>query len=252
MEVLVSKAIDKDGAALWPERFPLSMLEDKRQKAGSVIFNMQYQNDVELAKGRIFRPEWIRYYTALTASGVTIQAIDPAISSRDTADYFAAVTIRAQMFQGKLCFFVLRAFRERGLSFEAQIIYIIQNSVGVTQTIIEKVAYQDALVQAVRSKGVAVRTLTPLRDKVARAYTVTPYFENGQVYFLRSTTQSLLIDELLLFPDAEHDDLFDAMTMALTGLSLLHRRSAGIPSQGTDRADKQFSTVFSGVNDQQW
>ena len=29
---------------------------------GSTVFNTQYQNDVELMKGNIFREEWIRFY----------------------------------------------------------------------------------------------------------------------------------------------------------------------------------------------
>ena len=61
MKILIQKAL-KDGEALWPERFPPALLEKRREAMGSVIFNLQYQNDAGLAQGAIFREKWFRFY----------------------------------------------------------------------------------------------------------------------------------------------------------------------------------------------
>ena len=58
----VIRAIAEDGTTPWPEKFPLAWLEERRRQMGSAIFATQYQNDVELMKGDIFREAWFRYY----------------------------------------------------------------------------------------------------------------------------------------------------------------------------------------------
>jgi hypothetical protein len=58
----VIRAIAADGTTPWPEKFSLEWLEERRRQMGSAIFATQYQNDVELMKGDIFREAWFRYY----------------------------------------------------------------------------------------------------------------------------------------------------------------------------------------------
>jgi hypothetical protein len=60
----VIRAIDPDGSTPRSEKFSLDWLEERRRQMGSAIFATQYQNDVELTKGDIFREEWFRYYDA--------------------------------------------------------------------------------------------------------------------------------------------------------------------------------------------
>ncbi len=60
-------------------------------------------------------------------------------------------------------------------------------------------------------------------DKVARAYWLQAFFENGQILFpdkalIRDySTWQAMLDELLLFPQAEHDDLFDGLQTMVEG-----------------------------------
>ena len=48
--------------SLWEEKFTLERLKQIRADSGKIIFNMQYQNDTELAKGKIFKAKYFRYY----------------------------------------------------------------------------------------------------------------------------------------------------------------------------------------------
>jgi predicted phage terminase large subunit-like protein len=57
-----------------------------------------------------------------------------------------------------------------------------------------------------------VKPVSLHKDKVTRAWRLSALFENGKVFLKRD--QEALRDELLEFPHAEHDDLFDALEMA--------------------------------------
>jgi hypothetical protein len=91
----VKRALDEHGQSLWPEKFSAEWLQERRVAAGSLTFNSQYQNDVEAMKGRLFKAEWLRWYeTPPAGEHLRIyQGVDLAISQKETADYFAHVTI---------------------------------------------------------------------------------------------------------------------------------------------------------------
>ncbi len=61
--------------------------------------------------------------------------------------------------------------------------------------------------------GTLVRGIKPIGDKESRLRGVSPVLENMLVYF--KDEQQAVINELLLFPDGEHDDLCDAMQLFL-------------------------------------
>ncbi|MDY6966734.1 MAG: hypothetical protein SVM80_12360, partial [Halobacteriota archaeon] len=66
----------------------------------------------------------------------------------------------------------------------------------------------------IRTEGIATS-----KDKVSRAYLRSGLFENGKVHVRKD--QHLFIDELVLFPDAAHDDQFDAFDFAMTVADLV-------------------------------
>lgn len=211
MKILVEKAL-KDGKALWPGRFPVELLEKRRQEMGTMIFNLQYQNDAQLALGAVFREEWFRFYRHAPDELAIYQGVDLAISSSKAADYFAIVTVgRNEQSE----FYVLDVFRGR-LTFEQQAQAIVRkaNEFKPVRVAIEATGYQAAMAQVLRSKtAVPVRAVYPHKNKMTRALRLSASFENGKVFLRRN--QEMLMEELLQFPDGEHDDLFDALEMAM-------------------------------------
>ena len=80
----------------------------------------------------------------------------------------------------------------------------------------EKKASGQSLIQDIRRAGLPVLEYLPDRDKVARVYSATPMMEAGRVWIPDNKKWSEdLLEELLRFPHAAHDDQVDAMTMAI-------------------------------------
>lgn len=182
---------------------------------GTLIFNLQYQNNVELQKkGVIFEYDWFQWYETIPQNLQIFMGVDPAISQANTADFFAAVTIGIDTEKNV---YVLDVFRDH-LSFEQQITLIHKKWSEWKPRIvgIEQVAYQEALIQHIKNEFPAIRLepVKTIRDKVSRAYTRSGLFENDKVLVRKD--MHLFVDELVLFPDGKNDDMFDAFDFALT------------------------------------
>jgi predicted phage terminase large subunit-like protein len=227
--VQVQKAIQDDGKSLWEKKFSADKLRRKKAEAGSIIFNMQYQNDVELAKGTIFKPNYFRYYdnyeigrkneVFVDHEGERREVkvyfgIDLAISQKDTADYFVLMVIGIDR---EMNIFVLDYVKER-MTFDTQLNRIIQygnNKFPMVEGIgIESNSYQMAMAQELkRSSSLPIHKIKTSRDKISRAMRRSALFENGKVFFRKNMED--FEEQLLLFPDVEHDDLFDGFDFAV-------------------------------------
>lgn len=87
---------------------------------------------------------------------------------------------------------------------------------------IETVAAQEYLAQDAE-KYMPVNRVNRTTDKVARAYWLQAFFENRQIIFPAKSlardyaTWQALQEELILFPQGEHDDLFDGLQTMVEG-----------------------------------
>jgi predicted phage terminase large subunit-like protein len=83
--------------------------------------------------------------------------------------------------------------------------------------IVEAKASGLPLTDELRRAGIPIMNYTPSkgRDKVTRMHTVAPLFEAGMVWAPEKHFADEVIDECMAFPNGEHDDYVDSMTMAL-------------------------------------
>jgi len=212
--------------ALWEEKFSLKLLKEKQKEAGSIIFNSQYQNDVQLMRGAIFKKEWFQYYQVLPGA-VRLEkfiGIDLALSQKESGDYFALVVCGRERRSGKV--YVLDCIHTR-LTFSKQLELTVnyfkkhnEPKAPVIRVCVEANAYQEAFAQKLREKGLPVKSIIRVKDKLSRAYQVQARFENGEILFPSRGAEDL-IEELLLFPESEHDDLFDAMEITISQIKTL-------------------------------
>lgn len=237
--VQVQQAIrEKDGeeVSLWEDKFDLETLKKIRAESGTIIFGMQYQNNVDLAKGDVFRADYFRYYDGYEHKDnqiiVSVKndegevkkkpvkvyfGIDLAISQKDSADYFVIFVIGKDN-EGNI--YCLDYYRGK-LTFDNQFNKIMEYARKypmVERIGIETVAYQMAMAQELRrNTSLPIINIKTNRDKVSRAFRRSALFENGKVYFRENMRE--FEEELLLFSrdgEHEHDDLFDGFDFAIT------------------------------------
>lgn len=240
-KVNVQQAITvKDGQeySLWESKFSLEKLRSIREEAGLIIFNMQYQNNTELAKGKIFKYKYFKHFEeydidydlnrvrvkVLDSQGVPYwipvriyMGADLAISEDETSnnDCFVLTVIGVDSSKNV---YVLDYLKER-LTFNAQLNAILdygKNKFPMVERIgVETVQYQKSLAQEIRRLSLLpVVNIQTSKDKVTRAMRRSALFENGKVWFRIGMDD--LEECLLLFPEVDHDDLFDGLDFALT------------------------------------
>lgn len=213
--VIHDKAIQDDGTPLWPERWPLPKLEEKKRKMGTVMFNREYQNDPTGLRGQLLKEEWIRYYEEAPDDLKIYQGWDLAISQKETADYTVCTTIGVTDEEDV---YVLDWYRGR-VDFPTQV-RMVQELAAKWDPImigVEDVAYQRALPQEVlRRRRLPLKAVRPDKDKTRRIISEFVAFENGKVYLPNHHRHlNNFLDEYLQFDRGEHDDMLDSLCIAL-------------------------------------
>ena len=182
---------------------------------GTLIFNLQYQNNVDLQKkGDIFQYNWFKFTDNIPDKLRIYQGIDLAISKSDTAAFFVVFTLGIDQ-EGNI--YVLDIFRERGISFNSQRETIIKKAeewkplrIGI-----ETNAYQEVMAQEVkRLTLLPVLQIHTVKDKTMRAQSRSGLVEGGRVNV--KTNMHTFVSELVMMPDGDYKDQFDAFDFALT------------------------------------
>lgn len=210
------------------EPVPAKGLKTIRENVGSIIFALQYQNDVELMKkGDIFQYDWFRWYTldagslllddgtAIPLQDLEIYAgVDPAVSEKDRGDWFVVAVVGFHRPTG--FYFVLDVVRGH-FTYEqrAEKVYQAWQRWNPRIIGIEDVGFQKEFVQRIRTTYPAIRVqeIKTIRDKVSRAYSRSGTVQSGRVHVRKG--MDLFVEELCLMPDGAHDDQFDGFDFAM-------------------------------------
>lgn len=188
---------------------------------------------VDVGAGR-FNTEWFRYFEIRSIDGqrwylvggkryrdidcTRYVVIDPAVSVRETAD-FSAIGAIAQTPDGDTL--VLDVIRRRIEG--PDIIPTVERLMrkwDCTVVHIETVAFQLALFQEAKRRGLAAKKLKADRDKASRAMPLEVKLRNGQVYFNEEGGWVRELErELIMFtgdPKTDvHDDQVDMLAYAV-------------------------------------
>ena len=211
---------DEDGEIRYessaPRRFTVEYLLKKRAKTPALIWLMQMQCIAARFQGKVFKPEYFEgedfYFTELP-EGQLYQVVDPAVTEKTENDYFAHMTGVVDS-DGDVW---VDSYHNLRIEFPKQAPFCIDefDERDPVRLGIESNAYQAALGQEILDrrpdlKGRIIGVQTD-KDKVTRALKLTSYFEAGRIHMRHEHRE--LVQQLLEFPDGEHDDLFDALDL---------------------------------------
>lgn len=215
--------IERDGASLWPERFPdkdsLVMLE--RRIADRVRFEREYRLHLVPDDDQIIFPDMIHQYDKLPdllrgQSRTLVVGVDLAISEKDSADYTAMVTLDIRGNGDKMQIYVLPNPINKRMNFPTTIDLVRELNVSLhnPKFFVETTAYQEALVQALSKDVIDATGVHPNQDKRTRLNMIADKIHRGVILFPKHGSKELL-SQLVGFGIEKHDDLVDALTVAV-------------------------------------
>ena len=216
------------GEALWPERFPLEVLERTRRAVGEREWASLYQQNPRPMDGALFQVGRIEVLeVAPQLRGAYIgRGWDLAgtrqIGTRDP-DWTVGV-LMARMQSGQ--YVVLDVTRFRGDPNEVDNIIhntARQDGAGVTQSLPEdpgQAGKAQALAFTRLLSGLRVETSRETGDKATRAAPFISQVNGGNVAIVRAPWNRAFLEELGAFPQGSKDDQVDACSRAfgLVGL----------------------------------
>lgn len=225
------------GQSLCPELgFDEKWAKSKQIAVGSRTWSALYQQRPSPAGGSIFKREHIRYYVLTKeqhkewglSDDVDIlpihfdkqaQSWDCTFKATDTSDYVAGGVWAKK----KARYYLLDALVKR-MGFSDTVKAIRQMSdkwPKARAKYIEDKANGSAVIEMLEKDLSGITPVEPDGGKQARANAVEPLFEAGNVFFphpLIATWIADMVDELVSFPNATHDDFVDMTTQALNQL----------------------------------
>ena len=232
----------QDGTPLWPEKFPNERIEEIKKEYESIGnltgFYQEYMNIAQAPDDAPFKDKWIQlhHYDFERIEGQnclvrnigdekkvvpieTYCGIDPASSLRPGSDFFVIATMGKDNEDNVYIVDLFRAHLNP--SEQPDKIIEIFKKYRPKRMKIETVAYQEALRQAVRKKmfeenlfipGLE-KGFKPRNRKSERLISMVPVFAKKQFYF--RPRDDIAQAEFLSYPRGRHDDIMDAVCMAL-------------------------------------
>ena len=221
-EVVEFPAILPSENPLWPEFWKKDDLLKVKASLPVQKWGAQWQQQPTAEEGAIVKKEWWRIWKKEDIPEVDyiIQSYDTAFSKKESADYSAITTwgVFKSEETGADNIILMDASRGRWNFPELKEKALEENEYWQPDMmIVEAKATGTPLTDELRRAGIPIMNYTPSkgRDKVTRMHTVAPLFEAGMVWAPEKHFAEEVIDECMAFPNGEHDDYVDSMTMAL-------------------------------------
>lgn len=244
-EKITFKAIDENNNVLWPSKFTLQRLQSMRVQIWVRDFAALYQQDPITSTGAIFKPHYFRYVLLSdfdSLNGIdrkqlkTWLFIDPAFSSSAKSDDAVAMFVAQHEITKR--YYVIDIYADTSApSLTIKAIFDMAEKWHESYWFnkpfvsIEKVAInknQDKFIEDVkaemryRGKEYKLVEYSPKVKKEDRIkYHLEPPLSNWNMFFLKNTTYTVidwfrkLEEQLLMFPNSNHDDVMDCLAQAV-------------------------------------
>lgn len=227
-EVVEFPAILPSGKPLWPEFWEKDALLSIKASLPVQKWAAQWQQQPTSSGSAIIPKGWWKMWEKekIPPLKYVIQAYDTAFSKKETADYSAITTWGIfEPEEGQHDHVILLDAQRGRWSFPElkEVAYEECEYWEPDMVIVEKKATGGPLIDELRARGIPAMGFSPGRraggggvDKTTRMHTVSPLFEAGMVWAPEDKKfADEVIEEVASFPNGEHDDFCDSMTLAL-------------------------------------
>lgn len=216
---------------LWEQKEDYYNLMLQRVADGPAAFSSEKQNEPLADEDRRFNPEWIRYYDDDELVGkelFIVGFVDPSMGKQG-GDYSAIITLGMDT---NYIIYVLDAdIRKRHPDVIIQHVVLKHLEYRYKHFGVEENNFQEFFKDTLKMKlkeladehkhiTINIKGVKQHTDKMLRIESLQPDVKNGRIRFKRE--QGLLVEQLVNFPSASHDDGPDALEGAV---ALLGKRS---------------------------
>lgn len=213
----------KEGEALWPSKFPLSVLEGIKMQS-LYFWASQYQQNPILAETAEFKKEMFQYYTEEEIKYKNLRyytLVDPAISQKKSADNAVVLTIAKEIGGPNM----YRIREDAGKYTPRQLcdLIFLHNHLYGGDVWIETIAYQEALKyiikedQVKKEKYFVIHEIKPRSAKETRIRGLLGLYQNKVIWHKAGVDVNYEL-ELLSFPRGRRDDRADCAAFMLIAL----------------------------------
>ncbi len=240
------QALSDDGkSCLWPDLHSIEALLEKKESLESInrisVFYREYQCQVVGDEDQLFKEKDLRYWDGtfekgdertgtLTITHINYEklekpmkkfvyvftGIDPASSTKQTADYSTIVSIAIDSEDNR---YILPYYRKHAKPMDlAQAILDYDDRYSPQKAHVESVGYQEMIrdyIQRIRFIPGFATKLNPRTSKSYRLESLQPWFFKHKIFLKPNMTE--FENELLMYPRGKHDDLLDGLYYAFYG-----------------------------------
>lgn len=232
-EVLSLPAIDGEGEALWPARYPLDVLEQIRGVLPARDWNALYQQNPIPDDGDYFKAAWFGEYDDLPEKLTIYGASDYAVTDGDgdwTEHGVFGVDFNSNVY-------VLDWWRGQTTSdvwIDRKCDLIVKHSpacwfgeAGPIRRAVEPFLMRR---MTERSAFCRVEWLASINDKPTRARSIQALASMGKLFFPKNAVwKGEVLAQMLRFPAGKHDDAVDVFSLVGRGLEFIRTPRATKP-----------------------
>lgn len=269
-----------DGELLFPDRFPLHVVERDEAAMGPYATAGQYAQSPEPRGGGIVKDVWWKLWDKPEYPGIEyiVASLDTAYTTKSENDPSAltiwgvfsasgdqastrmvdrygrpiesATAVQSEALGATAKVMLMYAWQDK-LEIGELVVKVeeICTRMRVDLLLIENKAAGHSVAQEIRrvynSAKFGVQMYDPKTlDKVARLYSIQHIFSEGMVYAPNKDWAEMVIRQTASFPRGAHDDLVDTVSMGLK-----HLRDVGMLTRAPERlAEIEDSKIFHGNN----